>query len=84
MALIILNSTFLGFYNYTDPTFWGNKMVDNSEIFFAIVFAFEALIKIIAYGFIFEPGCYLRDAWNWLDFVVVLTANAALMPGMLE
>lgn len=77
MILIVLNSTFLGFYDYQNPDFWGNKLVDNSEIFFTISFALEALLKIIASGFILERGCYLRDAWNWLDFIVVITAVLA-------
>ena len=25
-------------------------------------------------GFVAERGCYLRDAWNWLDFIVVVTS----------
>jgi hypothetical protein len=31
----------------------------------------EAVLKIIAYGFIFQKGAYLRDLWNVVDFVVV-------------
>eukprot|EP00966_Prymnesium_polylepis_P089902 2081694-Prymnesium_polylepis.1 len=27
----------------------------------------------VALGFIFERDAYLRSAWNWLDFVVVVT-----------
>lgn len=27
-------------------------------------------------------GCYLRDAWNWLDFIVVITALLSFLPSM--
>ncbi|XP_076310649.1 muscle calcium channel subunit alpha-1-like isoform X3 [Tachypleus tridentatus] len=41
-------------------------------------------MKIIAYGFLFHPGAYLRNAWNVLDFVIVVigmisTALSTLM-----
>jgi voltage-dependent calcium channel L type alpha-1S len=28
--------------------------------------------KIIAYGFLFNEGAYLRDPWNILDFTIVM------------
>ena len=37
-----------------------------------VIFAVEALIKIIAYGFVLHSGAYLRNAWNVLDFVIVI------------
>lgn len=36
-----------------------------------VVFAFEMLVKWIAFGFYFCPGAYLSDPWHWLDFSVV-------------
>jgi len=33
-------------------------------------------------GFIAEQGCYLRNAWNWLDFIVVITSILENIPGM--
>ncbi len=41
------------------------------DILFTIAFAFEALIKIIAFGFVTDKGSYLREAWNILDFSIV-------------
>jgi hypothetical protein len=49
---------------------------------FTVFFTIEALAKILAMGFILEKGCYLRDAWNWLDFIVVITALMQALPGM--
>ena len=40
----------------------------------AVIFLIEALLKIIAQGFLFNyEGSYLRNAWNIIDFLVVLT-----------
>jgi hypothetical protein len=56
--------------------------VEASEPFFIFVFTLEAVIKISSMGFIAENGCYLRDAWNWLDFIVVITALFSFLPQM--
>lgn len=41
------------------------------EYAFLIFFAIEALLKIIAYGFLFHADAYLRNGWNVLDFSIV-------------
>ena len=45
---------------------------DISDTFFNIIFLFEAVIKIIALGFAFDEGSYLRDNWNKMDAIIVL------------
>ena len=57
-------------------------MVESSEIMFLALFTFEALIKIIALGFITKPRTYLRKGWNILDFVVVVVGWIGLIPGI--
>jgi len=42
------------------------------EWLFLIIFTVEAIIKIIAYGFVLHPGAYLRSIWNILDFIIVI------------
>ena len=37
------------------------------------------ILKIIGKGFIFNKGAYLRDAWNILDFVIVVSAYFEFM-----
>lgn len=32
------------------------------------------ILKIIGLGFIFSEDAYLRDSWNILDFVIVISA----------
>jgi len=39
-----------------------------------IVFSLEAVIKIIAMGFVLEEGSYLREIWNFMDMIVVIGA----------
>ena len=35
----------------------------------------EATFKIVALGFVLHQGAYLRNAWNIMDFVVVVTGS---------
>lgn len=46
---------------------------------FLVVYTVEALIKIAGMGLIVEPGSYLRDRWNILDIVIVLTGWVELL-----
>ena len=39
---------------------------------FAAIYTVEMILKIIAKGFALHKYAYLRDPWNWLDFVVVI------------
>uniref|UniRef100_I3LPL6 Sodium channel protein n=1 Tax=Sus scrofa TaxID=9823 RepID=I3LPL6_PIG len=47
---------------------------DNAEYIFTGIYIFEALIKILARGFILDEFSFLRDPWNWLDSIVIATA----------
>ena len=40
------------------------------DIIFTIIYTFEFVTKIIGQGFVLEKFTYLRDPWNWLDFVL--------------
>ncbi|GAX76997.1 hypothetical protein CEUSTIGMA_g4444.t1 [Chlamydomonas eustigma] len=43
------------------------------DVFFTVVFAVEALLKIMVLGFVVNgPSSYLRQAWNALDFFIVI------------
>ena len=87
--MIACNSIILGVIDYTwvddgkqSDIPWTNMMADELEIWFTLFFTFEASVKILSLGFIFDKGCYLRDAWNWLDFAVVVTALLQNIPGI--
>lgn len=46
---------------------------EGTEPYFIAIFCFESGIKILALGFALHKGSYLRNGWNVMDFVVVLT-----------
>ncbi|XP_064029920.1 voltage-dependent L-type calcium channel subunit alpha-1S isoform X2 [Pogoniulus pusillus] len=54
-----------------DDTNVANSSLEKMEYAFLIFFAIEALLKIIAYGFLFHADAYLRNGWNVLDFSIV-------------
>jgi hypothetical protein len=47
------------------------------DIVFTVVFSIEAVLKILVKGVVFTgPDAYMRNAWNVLDFIVVVTGEA--------
>ncbi|KRY35334.1 Voltage-dependent calcium channel type D subunit alpha-1 [Trichinella spiralis] len=46
--------------------------LEQVEYIFIVVFTIECVMKVIAYGFLFHPGAYLRNGWNLLDFLIVV------------
>lgn len=83
LLLVILNSIILAMADFSKVKANGdletdgssrNQLIENSDLWFIIIFAIEALIKIVAMGiYSSRGGGYLNSAWNWLDGVVVLT-----------
>ncbi|CDW52516.1 voltage dependent calcium channel type D subunit [Trichuris trichiura] len=49
-----------------------NAVLEQVEYIFIIVFTIECIMKVIANGFLFHPGAYLRNGWNLLDFLIVV------------
>ncbi|PIO53159.1 hypothetical protein TELCIR_25518, partial [Teladorsagia circumcincta] len=48
------------------------KHQEQIEYLFIVVFTIECILKVVALGFICHPGAYLRNAWNILDFIIVV------------
>ena len=48
------------------------SLQEDVEYVFLVIFTLECFLKIIAYGFLLHPGAYLRNAWNILDFIIVI------------
>ncbi|OWZ15606.1 Voltage-gated Ion Channel, partial [Phytophthora megakarya] len=57
-----------------------NTIVNLSEIPFTAIFTAECVLKIVAMGFARNKGAYLRDSWNVLDFLVVISSLVAILP----
>ncbi|CAL8126446.1 unnamed protein product [Orchesella dallaii] len=53
-------------------------VTESTEVMFTAIYTFESAVKVMARGFILEPFTYLRDAWNWLDFVVISLAYVTM------
>jgi hypothetical protein len=81
LSLIVLNSLCLVLYDYRDRC---NKEFRNTMLEFVMnittyCFMGEAVIKIVAQGFVVHRNSYLRDSWNCLDFFVVITSIVELV-----
>ena len=46
-----------------------------TESYFLGIFCVEMCLKIVALGFVLHPKSYLRNIWNIMDFVVVVTGS---------
>lgn len=75
MISILLNSICLALTDYSDRDNERdhNKRLETLEMICSYIFILELTLKVIAMGFIMHPKSYLRDAWNWLDLIVVIT-----------
>ena len=49
------------------------------ETVFLVLYTIEMGFKIFGLGFLFNSGAYLRDSWNILDFIIVVSAYLSLM-----
>ncbi|XP_069490146.1 sodium channel protein type 4 subunit alpha-like isoform X2 [Ambystoma mexicanum] len=67
MMTILANCVFM---TMSDPPPWAK----NVEYMFTGIYTFESLIKIFARGFCIDSFTFLRDPWNWLDFMVIVMA----------
>ena len=97
LLLILLNSIVLALVDWSvideDPNSedvgeplaegsWRNTLLYETEAIFTVLFTVEFVLKVVAQGFVLGRGAYLRDAWNIIDFLVVVTALLASIPGM--
>jgi hypothetical protein len=71
-AAIVLSIVMLIVENQYDVAqYWWWFMMD---CILAAIFLWEAVTKIIAYGFISTEAAYMHDTWNVLDFIIVICA----------
>jgi len=78
IVMILLSSLLLILDNpLEDPASKYIQVLEYIDMVFTIIFLFEAIIKVIAVGFVHssipsEP--YIMNGWNVLDFVVILAS----------
>ena len=70
--VIVLNCVFL--IVETSEENQNSDFFAQVDIIFLWLYFTEMMIKIIGLGFILNKGSYLRDSWNILDFVIVVSA----------
>ena len=51
------------------------------EYVFQVIYTIEMILKICALGFIWEKYTYMRDGWNVLDFIIVISSWATIYLG---
>lgn len=63
-------------YQGLDCSGWGalNQFLQIAEYIFTGLFTVEMVVKIVARGLILHKHAYLRDGWNWIDFLVVVAS----------
>ncbi|XP_045030505.1 voltage-dependent calcium channel type A subunit alpha-1 isoform X7 [Daphnia magna] len=54
------------------------RKLEKTEPYFLGIFCVESTLKILALGFALHRGSYLRNIWNMMDFVVVVTGFVTL------
>lgn len=66
-----------------DPKSHKNAVLKVIDYVMTAIFAVEMLIKILAVGFAFNgQNSYIRNGWNILDFIIVMSSVAGLLPGV--
>ncbi|CAM9274822.1 unnamed protein product, partial [Heterosigma akashiwo] len=92
LSVILLNSIFLALTDYSvidkkgNPVSegsWSNTLNEKTDLAFTIIFTLECALKVIGMGFYLGHGKqYLKDPWNSLDFIVVVTSLVSVMPAV--
>ncbi|XP_069021396.1 sodium channel protein type 4 subunit alpha B isoform X2 [Embiotoca jacksoni] len=67
MMTILANCVFM---TMSDPPAWSKTV----EYVFTGIYTFEATVKVLSRGFCMGGFTFLKDPWNWLDFMVISMA----------
>ena len=57
-----------------------NSFLDVLDLIFSIIFLVECVLKVIGMGFIRHKHAYLRNGWNWIDFIIVVVSVIGFTP----
>ena len=61
-----------------DPQGSKSIILEYVNLMICYIFLVEVIIKSIAFGFLFNgPDSYLRDGWNFIDFLIAIFSLAA-------
>ena len=80
ISAILCNCVFLAMMEPTKADDEGrNVIVNQAEPFFTVLFLLELIVKVVAMGFILDDTSYLKDYWNIMDFIIVVSSLLAMM-----
>ena len=81
---ILSNSVVLAAYDYSDPLELQkrNQILSILDKVFTSIYTMEALLKILAYGFVIHRKSYLRDSWNIFDFSALVVSYISMLPNI--
>jgi hypothetical protein len=76
LTIILLTTLTQIIYNYEDPnsTTLLNQTLDRINTYSTYVYFGEFVLQLVSKGVFLHPNSYFRDSWNWLDFMVVISA----------
>ena len=77
--VIVANSISLSLYDPLNPAASDEGFLGNLDTIFLACYSLEMVLKIVGLGFAFNKGAYLRDSWNLLDFIIVVSAYLQLI-----
>ena len=82
---IVLNSIMLASTDYEprlnpDHVSTWTPIQEKIDLVFSIIFIIECCTKVIAMGFVLHKKSYLREAWNILDFFIVMVSVVGFLP----
>lgn len=80
IALILANMVFVSTWDPLDhdPNSSHNRLLDFSDLVFQCLFTVEMVVKILALGLIRPKDAYLRDNWNVIDGLLVVSGWVTL------
>ena len=72
IVVIILNCVTLAMEDpsQAEQPMWQQHL----EVVFLALYTLEMVLKIVGLGFILNRKAYLKDPWNILDFIIVMSA----------
>eukprot|EP00736_Rhodelphis_marinus_P000156 Rmarinus@m.17433 len=79
LLVIVVNCMSMAMMDPVDSSNPRNSVIETLEVPFLMIFTVELVLKVVADGFIMHEGSYLRDGWNILDFVVVVSGYSTFL-----
>ena len=78
MLCIVANAAILGYDAHFGETNQYHGLIEQWNLYFLWIFTGELVLEFLAQG----PNKYLRNGWNWFDFIVVGICYVATNPAI--